>query len=77
MRGLCIATIAAGLMFAPMARAQPLAPGKPAGVHAAKNGASTGLLLMGTALVAGLAVLAISTGGTNNAGLAVPIATTS
>jgi hypothetical protein len=74
MRSLCITTIAAGLMFAPMAWAQPLAPGKAAGVHAAKHGASTGLLVMGTALVAGLVVLAMSTGGNNNTGLAVPIA---
>jgi len=77
MRNVCVAALAAGLMFAPLAQAQPLAPGKPAGVHAARKGASTGLLLMGTALVAGLVVLAVSTGGPNNTGLAVPIGTTS
>lgn len=76
MRNFCIAVLAAGLMFAPMAQAQPLPPGKPAGVHAAKMGARTGLLIVGTALVAGLVAAALSTGGNNNAGIVVPAPST-
>ena len=67
MRNFCIAVIAAGLMGAPMAWAQPLAPGKPAGVAAARNGASTGLLIIGGIAVAALvAVVAIGSSNNNN-----------
>jgi hypothetical protein len=57
MRSFCIAAIAAGLVFSPMASAQPLAPGKPAGVKVARNGASTGLLIIGGVAVAALVAL--------------------
>lgn len=64
--------IAASLAATPAVRAEPLAPGKPAGVHAARNGASTGFLIAGGILVAGLvAVLAFNNGGNNN-GVIIP-----
>ncbi|MCX7281239.1 MAG: hypothetical protein NTX21_06745, partial [Alphaproteobacteria bacterium] len=62
----CIAAIAAGLVFSPMASAQPLAPGKPAGAKAARNGASTGLLLIGDAAVAAVVALVALGGNSNN-----------
>ena len=74
MRFLAIA-VTACLAGAPLAQpvcAQPLSPGKPAGVHEARHGASTGLLIAGGVLVAGLvAVLAFNSSGNNN-GLVVP-----
>ena len=72
MRSFCVAVIAASLAFAPAVSAQPLAPGKPAGVHAARNGATTGLLVAGVLLVGGLVALAVSTGGDNTKGVFVP-----
>ncbi len=67
MRTFCIAVIAAGLVFSPMASAQPLAPGKPAGVKAARNGASTGLLIMGGVAVAAVVALVALGGNSNDA----------
>ena len=65
-------TLMAFLVAAPAVSAQPLAPGKPAGVHAARHGASTGLLIAGGVLVAGLvAVLAFNRSG-NNDGVVIP-----
>jgi hypothetical protein len=64
MRSFCVAVIAASLVFLPMASAQPLAPGKPAGVKAARNGASTGLLVVGGIAVA--AVVALVAFGNNS-----------
>jgi hypothetical protein len=74
MRNFCIATVAASLIFAPMASAQPLASGKPAGVEAARLHVGTGLLIVGGLLVAGLAIAVASTGGTNNSGILNPAA---
>ncbi len=73
MRFLVVAVIAAGLAAAPVAVcAQPLSPGKPAGIHQARHGASTGLLIAGGVLAAGLvAVLAFNSSGNNN-GLVIP-----
>lgn len=76
MRFLGIAVVAACLAVAPIAQtvcAQPLSPGKPAGVHQARHGASTGLLIAGGVLVAGLvAVLAFNNSGDTNKGLVIP-----
>jgi len=77
MRFLAVAATAICLTVAPMAQtvcAQPLAPGKPAGVHQARhNGARTGLLIAGGALVVGLvAVLAFNKSGDTNKGLVIP-----
>jgi hypothetical protein len=52
-RFLGIAVIIASLAVSQDASAQPLSPGKPAGVHEARRGASTGLLIAGGVLVAG------------------------
>jgi hypothetical protein len=72
MRNFCSAAIAANLLFASAVQAQPLTPGKPAGVAAARLHAGAGLLLISGLLVAGLAVAIASTGGDSNAGLVVP-----
>jgi len=65
-RFLGIAVIIASLAVSQDASAQPLSPGKPAGVHEARRGASTGLLIAGGVLVAGLvAVLAYTNSGNN------------
>ena len=69
MRRLGIAVIVAGLAGSPVVCAQPLSPGKPAGVHAARHGASTGLLIAGTVLVAGLIAVVAINGGSNNSGV--------
>lgn len=70
MRILCVAAVAAGLMISPMAVAQPLAPGKPAGVKEARHGASTGLLIIGGVAVAALvAVLTVGKSSNNNTGV--------
>jgi hypothetical protein len=70
MRTFCIAATAAGLMFSPMASAQTLAPGKPAGVHAARHGANTGLLIIGgIAVAAVVGVLVLGSNSNNNTGV--------
>ena len=69
MRSFCIAAIAASLLFTSLASAQPLVPGKPAGVHQARRGASTGLLIAGGALVAGLVAVVAFSGSDNNKGV--------
>ena len=69
MRSVCIAAIAASLIFAPLASAQPLSPGKPAGIHQARRGASTGLLVVGGLLVAGLVAVVAFSGSDNNKGV--------
>jgi hypothetical protein len=76
MRNFCIFATAASLIFATTASAQPLAPGKPAGVQAARLHAGTGLLIVGGLLVAGLVVAVASSGGNNSTGLLVPTAGT-
>ena len=63
-----VATVTA-LAVSSTAFAQPLAPGKPAGVHAARHGASTGLLIAGTALLAGLVAVVVFKGSDNNSGV--------
>ena len=70
MRIVCIAAAAAGLMMSPMASAAPLAPGKPAGVHAARHGASTGLLIAGGLAVAAIvAVVALGSSSNDTTGV--------
>lgn len=80
-RSFCIAVTAASLVIAPSVAAQPLKPGKPAGVHAARNGVGIGVLIVGSALVAGLVVAVVSMNGNSNAGVvnysASPPSTTS
>jgi len=69
MRSFCIAAITASLMFTSLAWAQPLSPGKPAGIHQARRGASTGLLIAGGVLVAGLVAVVAFAGSDNNNGV--------
>ena len=69
MRRLGVAVIVASLAVAPVVSAQPLSPGKPAGVHAARRGANTGLLIAGTVLVAGLIAVVAFNGSSNNNGV--------
>ena len=76
MRRHCIAVIAASLLFTSGAGAQPLSPGKPAGVHQARNGASTGLLLVGSLMVGALAAMIAFTGDDKNTGVINPPAST-
>jgi hypothetical protein len=69
-RGCWIAAIIAGLIVAPMAAAEPLAPGKPAGVHqAARKNTRAGLLIAGGLLAGGIAALVIFGGSDNNNGV--------
>ena len=72
MRNFCSAAVAASLLFASAASAQPLASGKPAGVEAARFHAGTGLLIVGGLLVAGIAIAVANTGGNNTTGLVNP-----
>jgi hypothetical protein len=62
MRNICIAVVAAGLTFAP-AWADPLTPGKPAGVHQAQrwdNG--TTMIIIGVGVAAAAIAIAVSSG---------------
>ena len=64
--------MAASLCVTPVLAADaagPLAPGKPAGVEAARLHVGTGLLIVGGLLVAGLVVAVASSGGSNNTGV--------
>jgi hypothetical protein len=65
MRNLCIAVTAAGLMFAQSAWAEPLSPGKPAGVHKAQMDNETVMIVIGVAVVAAAIAVAASSGGGN------------
>jgi hypothetical protein len=72
MRNFCIAAVTAGLLFAPAAWAEPLAPGKPAGLHKAQVMDNTVLLIvLGAAVIAGIAVAASSGGNSGNGGTTV------
>ena len=62
MRKVCSFVIAIGLTASPMAWAEPLAPGKPAGVHAAQMGNKEWFVLGGIAAV-GIGVAIATSGG--------------
>lgn len=73
-----VASLTVRLAAAQTVSVQPLAPGKPAGIHQARHGASTGLLIAGGVLAAGLAaVLVFTKGGNNNGVVTTPTGTTS
>ena len=80
MRKLCSFVIAIGLTVSPMAWADPLAPGKPAGVHQAQDvgmGSKEWLVLGGIAAVGIGVAIATSGGRSSNAqGQAVSVQTT-
>jgi hypothetical protein len=63
MRNICTAAVAAGLILAPAAWADPLSPGRPAGVHQAQrwdNG--TTMIIIGVAVAAAAIAVAASSG---------------
>ena len=64
-----IAVIAISLMFVSLASAEPLSPGKPAGIHQARRGASTGLLVAGGLLAGGLVAVMAFSGSENKNGV--------
>ena len=68
MRNVCSFVIAIGLIASPMAWAEPLSPGKPAGVHKAQQMTGTEWFVLGgiAALGAGIAI-ATSGGRSSNA----------
>jgi len=75
MRALCVALVAASLASAPAVSAQPLAPGKPAGVREARRHANTGLLIAGGLLAAGLIAVVVYSGSDNTNGVVNPPST--
>ena len=79
MRKLCSFVIAIGLTASPMAWAEPLAPGKPAGVHQAQEMGSKEWLILGGVPAAGIGVAIATSGGrsSNAQGQAVSVQTTS
>ena len=69
MRTLSSFVIAIGLTASPMAWADPLAPGKPAGVHNAQDVGSREWLLLGGIAAVGIGVAIATSGGrSSNAG---------
>jgi len=72
MRVLGTAVIVASLAVSQAVSAQPLSPGKPAGIREARHGASTGLLIAGGILAGGLVAVLLYTNGGNNNGIVVP-----
>jgi hypothetical protein len=63
MRNFCIAAVSAGLIFAPVAWADPLSPGKPAGVHQAQMwGNGTTMIIIGVGVAAAAIAIAASSG---------------
>ena len=78
MRNLCSFVIAIGLTASPMAWADPLAPGKPAGVHQAQMADKEWLVLGGVAAVGIGVAIATSGGRSSNAqAQAISVQTTS
>lgn len=78
MHKLCSFVIAIGLTVSPMASADTLAPGKPAGVHQAQMTGKEWLILGGVAAVGIGIAIATSGGRSSNAqGQAVSVQTTS
>ncbi|HWX89645.1 MAG TPA: hypothetical protein VNY75_05025 [Rhizomicrobium sp.] len=64
MRNFCAALVATSLMIVPMASADPLAPGKPAGVRTAQREDITPLIYFGVVAV-GIGI-ALAVAGNNN-----------
>jgi hypothetical protein len=72
MRKLCIIVTAIGVGVSPAAWADPLSPGKPAGVRAAQMGEKEWLVLGGVgALAIGIAIA--TSGGSSSASASQPI----
>ena len=79
MRKLCSFVIAIGLTASPMAWADPLAPGKPAGVQQAQQLTGKEWAILGTIGALGIGVLIATSGGrsSNPGNQAVSVQTTS
>jgi hypothetical protein len=78
MHKVCSFVIAIGLVASPMAWAEPLAPGKPAGVQKAQMGSTEWLVIGGiAALGAGIAIAASGGRSSNPGNQAVSVQTTS
>jgi hypothetical protein len=67
MRNFCAALVATSLMIVPMASADPLAPGKPAGVRAAQSDDPNMPLYVFGAIAVGLGIALAVAGNDNNA----------
>jgi hypothetical protein len=65
MRNFCAALVAASLMIVPMASAEPLAPGKPAGVRAAQSEDINPLIYFGVVAIGIGVALAVSSSNNN------------
>jgi hypothetical protein len=78
MRKLCSFVIAIGMTASPMAWADPLAPGKPAGVHHAQM-TGTEWAVLGTVGALGIGIIIATSGGrsSNPANQAISVQTTS
>ena len=76
MRFLGIAALLASLAVTQVVSAQPLAPGKPAGVQEARRGANTGIWIAGAVLAAGLVAVMMYTNEGNNNGVVITSPTT-
>jgi hypothetical protein len=78
MRKLCALVIGISMIAAPLAWAEPLAPGKPAGVHNAQMTGKEWLILGGIAAVGIGVAIATSGGRSSNPGSqAISVQTTS
>lgn len=67
MRNICIAAAAAGLVLSPAAWADPLAPGKPAGVHKAQDW-DNGTVMIIIGVGAAAAAIALAASSSNSGG---------
>ena len=71
MRNFCAALVATSLMIVPMASADPLAPGKPAGVRAAQSDDPNMPLYFFGAVAVGLGI-ALAVSNNDNNGVVAP-----
>jgi hypothetical protein len=73
MRSLCTLVTATALMVSPMAWAEPLAPGKPAGVREAQMGDKEWLVFGGVAVLLASVLIATNGSGSHASVTTVPI----
>ena len=75
MRNFCAALVAVSLIIVPMASAQTLSPGKPAGVRPAQQMDNTPWIFVGIgAVAAGIAIAASNSGGDSSPGTTTTLA---
>ena len=68
MRNFCIAAVTAGLILSPAAWAEPLAPGKPAGVHKAQDWDDNGTIMIVIGVGVAAAAIAIAASSSSSGG---------